>query len=109
MIEDSADTAESVKTVLELHGHEVEVARDGLERLELARRMQPEVVLCDIGLPGMDGFAVGRALRADPDTSSTKLIALSGYAQPEDVKESQAAGFDDHWGKPVDPQKLADL
>ncbi len=109
VIEDNPDAAESLKTVLELRGHIVAVAHTGPEGIEKARTMQPHVVLCDIGLPGMDGFEVGRALRADPALSRTTLVALSGYALPEDVEKAREAGFDRHLAKPVDPSDLVGI
>ena len=102
VIEDNRDTAESLQEVLELSGHQVEVAFTGPEGIEKARLFAPEVVLCDLGLPGMDGYAVARALRADPGLRSIYLVALSGYASPEDVERSREAGFDRHLAKPPD-------
>jgi two-component system CheB/CheR fusion protein len=72
----------------------------------LARRTRPDVVVCDIGLPGMDGFAVATALRADTATSSARLIALTGYGRDEDLARARAAGFDGHIVKPADPDGL---
>ncbi len=109
LIEDHRDAAESLRVLLELAGHQVEVAFEGAEGIETARRFLPEVVLCDIGLPGMDGYAVARALRADPDLGSVRLIALTGYGQAEDQRRAQEAGFDTHLTKPADPDTLRRL
>jgi PAS domain S-box-containing protein len=110
VIEDHADAAESLRMLLEFSGHQVAVAHAGQRGLEIARDFQPEVVLCDIGLPGgMDGYAVARALRADPDQSMAALIALSGYGQEEDQRKARQAGFDRHLTKPVDPGTLTRL
>jgi CheY-like chemotaxis protein len=68
-----------------------------------ARQLRPEVVLCDLGLPGMDGLQVAAALRADPATAGARLIAVSGYGQEDDVRRSLEAGFELHLTKPVDP------
>jgi signal transduction histidine kinase/ActR/RegA family two-component response regulator len=109
MVEDNRDGAETLQTLLRLAGHEVALAVTGPEGVELARRFRPDVVLCDIGLPGMDGFAVGRALRQDPTTARSRLIVLSGYGQEEDRRKSREAGFDLHLTKPVDPLDLLRL
>lgn len=100
VIEDNVDAADSLRDALRLHRHEVEVAYSGPEGLQKARDFEPDVVLCDIGLPEMDGFAVARAMRADPKLGRVRLVALSGYAQPEDVARAAEAGFDDHLAKP---------
>jgi CheY-like chemotaxis protein/nitrogen-specific signal transduction histidine kinase len=102
VIEDNVDAAESLKEVLELDAHVVEVAHEGREGIEKARRFHPDVILCDIGLPQMDGYQVARELRTDASLSSTYVVALSGYAQPEDVERSRLAGFDEHLVKPPD-------
>lgn len=109
LIEDHVDAAESLAMLLEIIGHEVEVAFDGAAGLEKARLQRPEVVLCDIGLPGMDGYAVARALRAAPETASAFLIALTGYGQDEDRRLALEAGFDAHLTKPVDLEALRRL
>jgi PAS domain S-box-containing protein len=107
IIEDNRDTAESLRMVLALAGHQVEVAYTGPEGVEKARRFGPNAVLCDIGLPGkMDGYAVARTLRADPQLCTTTLIALTGYGQEEDLRRARQAGFDQHFTKPVDPTAL---
>ncbi|OPZ64382.1 MAG: Polar-differentiation response regulator DivK [Firmicutes bacterium ADurb.Bin506] len=102
IIEDNVDVAESLRELLELAGHEVEVANSGHEGLALASAKPPEVLLCDIGMPGMDGFAVGRAFRSDVRLKDVFLVALTGYTQPDDVEKVKAAGFDRHLAKPVD-------
>ena len=100
VIEDNLDAAESLREVLELGGHEVAVAHDGPEGLAEARAFRPEVVLCDIGLPGMDGYEVARAFRAEPELAGARLVALTGYALPEDLQRANEAGFDGHLAKP---------
>jgi two-component system, sensor histidine kinase len=110
VIEDHEDAAESLALLLRLVGHQAEVAFDAGEGLKTARRFQPEVVLCDIGLPGgMDGYDVARALRADPELGSTFLIALTGYGQEEDRQRALEAGFDAHLTKPADLDELRRL
>ena len=76
------------------------VAYSGDDGLEKSRVHRPDVILCDIGLPGMDGHEVARAIRADASLSATTLVALTGYASPEDLAKSQEAGFDFHLAKP---------
>ena len=76
------------------------VAYSGDEGLEKVRALRPDVILCDIGLPGMDGHEVARAIRADATLSATTLVALTGYASPEDLAKSQEAGCDFHLAKP---------
>jgi two-component system CheB/CheR fusion protein len=100
IIEDNLDAAESLREALELGAHEVEVAYSGPEGLEKVRALQPDVVFCDIGLPGMDGYDVARAVRQDPALQSTFLVALSGYALPEDIERAAQAGFQHHLAKP---------
>jgi PAS domain S-box-containing protein len=109
IIEDIQDAAETLRDLLALLGCEVEIARSGRTGVELARTMRPDVVLCDIGLPGMDGYQVAAALREDPLTTNARLIAVSGYGQEEDRRRSREAGFDHHLTKPVDCDELQRL
>ena len=104
LVEDNPDAAETTKLVLELMGHSVTHAYNGSDALELARSMRPEIVLCDIGLPGMSGYQVAAALRQE--NQCCRLIALTGYGQQEDHVRAQEAGFDLHLTKPVDPALL---
>ncbi|MEA2693876.1 MAG: hypothetical protein QOJ16_3263 [Acidobacteriota bacterium] len=107
IVEDNVDAAESLRLFLELTGHEVTVAHDGPTGIARAHDTQPEVVLCDIGLPGeMDGYQVARALRSDSELSFTRLIALTGYGQAEDRRLASEAGFDLHLTKPTEPDAL---
>jgi two-component system CheB/CheR fusion protein len=101
VIEDNLDAAESLQLALKLEGHEVTVAYDGPQGIERARQLTPEVVLCDIGLPDMDGYAVAKALRREPGLRDTFLVALTGYALPEDQRRAADAGFDAHLTKPA--------
>ncbi|MGD0948879.1 MAG: response regulator [Candidatus Binatia bacterium] len=110
VIEDHADAAASMKGLLSLDGHQVELAHAGPSGVEAARRFRPQVVLCDIGLPGgMDGYEVARALRADPGLASAYLVALTGYGREEDRQRALDAGFDVHLTKPVDPARLQEV
>jgi PAS domain S-box-containing protein len=106
VVDDNADAADTLADLLRTFGHEVEVAYDGPAALARARAAPPEVVLCDIGLPGMSGYDVARALRADAKLSGTLLVALTGYAQAEDRQRAQQAGFDVHLAKPPELEEL---
>jgi two-component system CheB/CheR fusion protein len=100
VIDDNRDAAQSLKEVLEVSGHQVETAHDGPSGLERARAFNPDVVICDIGLPQMDGYQVARALRAEEELSGVYLVALTGYNSAEDLQRSVEAGFDRHITKP---------
>ena len=101
--------AESLRELLELKGFAVSVAASGPEGVELCRRERPDAVVCDLGLPGMTGFEVARALRADPATAGAVLVAVSGYAQDDDRRKAAEAGFDALLPKPADTEELARL
>ncbi len=109
VIEDNLDAVHSLRQVLGLGGHQIEVAYNGPEGLSKAREFKPDVVLCDIGLPEMDGYAVARAFRADEALRATRLVALTGYALPADVARAQEAGFDQHLAKPPVMEKLEEV
>ena len=109
VVDDYADAAASMAALLRHDGQEVRLAHDGPSALSAARDFRPHVVLLDIGLPGMNGFEVARALRATPETRECTLVAVSGYGQPDDQKKSQEAGFDHHLVKPVDLQLLQEI
>jgi two-component system CheB/CheR fusion protein len=100
VIEDNVDAADSLREVLELGGHRVDVAYAAEAGIARARAFKPDVVLCDIGLPGMDGYEVARIMRADPAFQATMLVALTGYATPEDIRRAREAGFHRHLAKP---------
>ncbi len=106
VVEDNRDAADSLQMLLKLAGYEVVVAYSGTEGLQAARARQPDVILCDIGLPGMDGFALAKALRQDPQTADARLIAMTGYGRQEDKERALEAGFNGHLTKPVDPETL---
>lgn len=109
VIEDSVDAADTLRILLELRGHTVEVAYGGLQGVETAARFRPDLVLCDIGLPGLDGYQVAHALRQNPTLRGARLIALSGYDDMSDRERSRAAGFDAHVPKPIDLAELSQL
>jgi CheY-like chemotaxis protein/two-component sensor histidine kinase len=106
IVEDNVDTARTLRTLLTRSGHDVRMEHTGTAGVEAARHHRPDVVLCDLGLPEMDGFEVAAALRGDPATASVRLVAVSGYGQEEDRRRSEEAGFDVHLTKPVDPAEL---
>ena len=109
IIEDNVDAAETLREVLLTWNHHVEVAHDGREGVEKARVFRPDVVLCDIGLPVMDGYEVARAIRADPALASVLLVAVTGYALPEDERRAGEAGFNRHLGKPVPLERIEEV
>ena len=106
VIEDERDVREGLQDAMQIDDHQVEVARTGPEGIEKARQFKPDVVLCDIGLPGMSGYDVARAFRVDPVLRSAFLVALSGYTQAADLDRAGAAGFDRHLAKPVTISKI---
>jgi CheY-like chemotaxis protein len=109
VVEDGLDARESLRLLLEQAGHVVETAEDGPTGLAKLQSFRPEVALIDIGLPGLDGYALARRARACPETSSIRLVAVTGYGQADDCQRALAAGFDLHATKPVDPARLHDL
>ena len=108
VVDDNVDAAETLAELVAMFGHRVEIAHDGPSALAKARTNPPDVVLCDIGLPGMNGYEVARALRAE-GASEARLVAVSGYARPEDRKKAADAGFDCHIAKPPDPDDIERL
>jgi PAS domain S-box-containing protein len=109
IVEDNDDARESLRLLLESLGHRVMEAGDGQHGLALALHHRPEVVLIDLGLPGLDGYEVARALRSTPTGKTTALIAVTGYGQAEDRRRSKEAGFDAHLVKPVSQSLLSSL
>ncbi|RUL83099.1 hybrid sensor histidine kinase/response regulator [Tautonia sociabilis] len=110
LVDDNRDAATSLGTLLgKLGGHQVRLAHDGPEAIRIASEFAPEVVLLDIGLPGMDGFEVARRLRAASSAHQATLIALTGWGQEEDRRRSREAGFDYHLVKPVDTELVEEL
>ncbi|WP_437634289.1 ATP-binding protein [Sorangium sp. So ce854] len=109
LVDDNVDAAEGLRRILQLHGHTVSMAHDGPAALEAARAGAPDLVLLDIGLPGMDGYEVVRRLRADPRHRGSYIAAVSGYGQDQDRRRSREAGFDAHLTKPVAADQLLAL
>lgn len=109
IVEDNEDARETLRLLLELDGHDVEVAADGQKGLELAQSLVPDVLLLDIGLPGLDGYQVARALASHPERARIQIVALTGYGQESDRKAAFEAGFDLHFVKPIEPDRLRSL
>lgn len=109
VVDDNIDAAQSVAELLELGGNEVTVAHDGTGALERTTSFRPDVVLLDIGLPDISGYEVARRIRKLEGVRQPLLIALTGWGQEQDKQEAVEAGFDQHWTKPVDPQRLLAL
>lgn len=106
VVDDNIDSAESLSMLLEISGHTVQMAHDGVEAVEKAANFLPEVVLLDIGLPRLNGYEAARKIRQEIWGKKMVLIALTGWGQEEDRQRSRDAGFDDHMVKPVDHIEL---
>jgi PAS domain S-box-containing protein len=109
VVDDNHDAAESLAEVVRMLGHDADVAFDGWSAVEKARARPPDVLLCDIGLPGLSGYQVARLLRSDRRFDGVRLVAVSGYAQPEDRQRALEAGFVEHLAKPAEPEVLGRL
>ena len=107
VVDDNVEVAHSAALLLRMLGHTVEVAHNGPAALDVARTFRPEVILLDIGLPGMTGYEVARALRAQPEHRDVALAAVTGLALDEDRLRAHEAGFDVHLTKPLAPGVLA--
>ncbi len=107
VVDDNADSAESLAILLQMQGHDVRMAHDGPSALAAAREHRPELVLLDIGLPaGMDGYELAQRLRPEAGLERAVIVAVTGYGQEDDRRRAADAGFDGHLVKPVDMQKL---
>lgn len=109
LVDDNVDAAHSLEMLLQAWGHKVSVEHEGHAALARAMAEAPQIMLLDIGLPDMDGYALARRLRAMPQTAQSLLVALTGYGQQEDRDRSRDAGFDHHLVKPTSPEQLAEL
>lgn len=109
VVDDNVDSAESMAMMLELSGHDVATAHDGLAAVELAKEFQPHVALLDLGMPKLDGYEAARSIRQQSWGQKMKLVALTGWGQQEDKRRSREAGFDAHLVKPVDFGALEEL
>ena len=106
VVDDNQDGADLMAVLLKMQGHAVEVANDGVSALKSAAAFDPDVVLLDIGLPGLDGYAVAKQLRDTATRRPPCLIAMTGYGTDEDRRRTQEAGFDHHIVKPIEPADL---
>jgi DNA-binding response OmpR family regulator len=109
VIEDNRDTADTLCRLLELSGYDVSVAYTGTDGVQLATAHPPDVVLSDIGLPGLNGWGVARELRGNPATAGVRLIAVTGYGSDEDRRHAAEVGYDHLLTKPADPETLLAL
>jgi two-component system, OmpR family, response regulator len=109
VVDDCPDMRATLRTVLQLWGHQTAEAADGYAALGLAATFRPDAVLLDVGLPGLDGYEVARRLRQLPGLGNVLLVAITGHGRPEDVAACRAAGFDHHLLKPFDPAELEGL
>jgi CheY-like chemotaxis protein len=108
VVDDNLDSADTMAELVRIWGYEVRTAHDGPAALECARSFRPNVVLLDVGLPGMDGYELARRLRAE-GLAGELLVSVTGYGQDEDRRKAQEAGFDHHLTKPVNPETLQRL
>jgi CheY-like chemotaxis protein len=109
VVEDNPDGREMLRHVLAMAGHEVHERADGPGGLAAALELDPDLVLIDIGLPGLDGYGVARGIRSSRPNEPIVLVALTGYGQAEDRKRALEAGFDAHLVKPIDPETLLEM
>ena len=108
IVEDNCDQAQTLRLFLSMRGHRLEVADNGRAAVEIARRLRPEFVLLDIGLPGLDGFEVARQLRREHG-DAMRIIAITAYGNDNDRRQSEEAGCDLHLVKPADPRFIESL
>jgi CheY-like chemotaxis protein len=109
VVEDNRDAAGSLAMLLQLLGHHVRVVHEGVAAIDIARTDMPDVMLIDIGLPGMNGYEVARRIRQNADLKKIVLVALTGYARDEDRQNALATGFDHHFAKPLNFAALREL
>ena len=104
--DDNEDSAQSFAMLLSFTGHEVRIAHDGEQALDTMRNFRPDVAFLDIGMPLLSGYEVAEAVRAEPWGREMKLIAVTGWGQPDDKQRARTAGFDQHLVKPIDPSDV---
>jgi CheY-like chemotaxis protein len=109
LADDNRDAIDALAELLRMSGHEVHLAHEGLAAVEMALRLQPDVIVLDIGMPGLNGYDAARRIRAQPWAANAFLIAATGWGQEDDRRKASAAGFDLHLTKPFDPDQLTDL
>ena len=109
LVDDNMDAVAVIAAYLKRAGHEVHEARDGFSALEMARRMRPDFLFLDLGLPGMDGLGVARQLRTDPNLSRMRIVAMTGSGRHDDREAAREAGVDQYLLKPVDLEFVRSL
>jgi CheY-like chemotaxis protein len=109
IVDDDVDAAESLAQILRVHGHLVQTADGGAGAVALAARQLPDMIFMDLGMPGMDGLAAARRIRAQPGGESVRIVALTGWGQDSDRERTRAAGIEEHLVKPVSPEALLAL
>jgi CheY-like chemotaxis protein len=109
LVEDNEEGLQALEELLGLWGCSVVGATTGVEGVERALAVRPRLALVDIGLPDIDGYEVARRIRADEGGAGVRLVALTGYGQPEDRRRALEAGFEEHMVKPIDPERLTEL
>lgn len=107
--DDDQDSAESLAMLFQMMGHDVRSALNGLEAVDVAANFRPDLIVLDIGMPGLNGYEVCRRIRQQPWAQAVVIAALTGWTRDEDKDRSQEAGFDHYLVKPIDPQALTDL
>jgi CheY-like chemotaxis protein len=107
--DDNEDSAQSFAMLLSFSGHEVRIAHDGEEALDAMRDFRPDIAFLDIGMPRLSGYEVAELVRAEPWGRDMKLIAVTGWGQPDDKARARSAGFDQHLVKPIDPTDVERL
>jgi CheY-like chemotaxis protein len=109
VVDDNQDAATSLALLLEISGHVVRTAHDGLQAIAATAEFRPDVVLMDIGMPNLNGYDAARQIRAQPGGEHLVLVAVTGWGQEEDRRRTQTAGFDGHLVKPVDYAAVVQL
>ncbi len=109
IVEDNRATADSLRLLLDLYGYDVRVAYNGPDGVRVAEEWPPDFILCDIGLPGLDGYGVAATLRHHPATARAHLIAVTAYGSDEARRRGEEAGFEHHLTKPADPDTILGL
>lgn len=109
VVDDNIDAASTTAALLEILGNQVRTVHDGLAAVDAAREMRPDIILLDIGLPGIDGYEAARRIRSQEENRQTFLVALTGWGQDKDKAQAGEAGFDEHWTKPIGLEQLTAL
>lgn len=108
IIEDNAANLELVRYLLDFSGYQVLMARDGAQGVAMARQERPDLVICDLQIPLLDGYEVLAQLRAQPETVGLAVVAVTAFSMPDDRRKVQNAGFDGYFSKPIDPETFVE-